>query len=367
MNGASHLIQAMIDSEGAGAVSSGAILVTGGAGYVGAHACKALRRAGYTPVVFDNLSTGHTSFVRWGPLVEGDIRDTNSLLDAIQTYNAEAVLHFAASAYVGESVTNPQKYYENNVGGSLSLLRAMLAAGCRRLVFSSSCAIYGEPDNLPIRETAPQNPVNPYGASKAMVERIICDYKRAHGLRSVALRYFNASGADPESELGELRDPETHLIPRAMMAIQGYISDFAVFGNDYPTPDGTAIRDYIHVSDLAEAHVVALQYLLAGEAGGAFNLGTGRGYSVKQVLDAIAAETGETLPVSDAPRREGDPPVLLADASLSHTKLGFAPRLSHLEKIVETAWAWHQRAHPRLVDTPPIAPSVETSNLTPLS
>jgi UDP-arabinose 4-epimerase len=328
-------------------VSSGAILVTGGAGYVGAHTCKALGRAGYIPVVFDNLSTGHKNFVRWGPFVQGDIRDTKSLLNAIHSHNAEAVLHFAASAYVGESVTDPRKYYENNVAGSLSLLGAMLEGDCRRFVFSSSCAIYGEPAEIPIRETTPKNPVNPYGASKAMVERILRDYEQAHGIRAIALRYFNASGADPEGELGELRDPETHLIPRAMMAIQGYISDFAVFGDDYRTPDGTAIRDYIHVSDLADAHVAALQHLLAGKEGGAFNLGTGRGYSVKQVLDVIAAETGETLPISTATRREGDPPVLVADASLSHTELGFAPRRSDLKTIVETAWAWHQRAHAR--------------------
>jgi UDP-glucose-4-epimerase GalE len=347
-------------------VSSGAILVTGGAGYVGAHACKALRRAGFAPIVFDNLSTGHKSFVRWGPLVQGDIKDTKSLLDAMRTYNADAVLHFAASAYVGESVTNPQKYYENNVGGSLSLLRAMLAAGCRKLVLSSSCAIYGEPEEIPIGEMTPQNPVNPYGASKAMVERILSDYQHSHEIGAIALRYFNASGADSDSELGELRDPETHLIPRAMMAIQGHINDFAVFGNDYPTPDGTAVRDYIHVADLAEAHVAALQHLLAGKPGGAFNLGTGRGYSVKQVLHAIAAETGESLSVLNAPRREGDPPVLVADASLSRSELDFTPRLSDLKTIVQTAWAWHRRVHPRLDETRWVTPSVEIHNSTPL-
>jgi UDP-arabinose 4-epimerase len=339
-------------------MTSHTVLVVGGAGYVGAHTCKALSKAGYTPLVFDNLSTGHKNFVKWGPFVQGDIRDTGAVLHAIRSHKTKAVLHFAASAYVGESVTDPQKYYENNVAGSLSLLRGMLEAGCKKLVFSSSCAIYGEPDELPIRETAPQNPVNPYGTSKLMVERILSDYAPAYGLDSTALRYFNASGADPDGELGELRDPETHLIPRAMMAIQGYISNFAVFGNDYPTPDGTAIRDYIHVSDLAEAHVAALQHLLASKASGAFNLGTGRGCSVKQVLDAIAAETGESLPVSEASRREGDPPVLVADVSLSHMELGFAPRLSDLKTIVETAWAWHRRAHPRLVDTRSLAPRV---------
>jgi UDP-arabinose 4-epimerase len=328
-------------------VNSGAILVTGGAGYVGAHTCKALRRAGYTPVTFDNLSTGHKSFVRWGPLVPGDIRDADVLCSTLSAYQVDAVLHFAASSYVGESVADPQKYYENNVAGSLSVLRAMFEVDCRKLVFSSSCAIYGEPKEIPICETTPQLPVNPYGASKAMVERVLCDYRRADEICAIALRYFNASGADPDCELGELRDPETHLIPRAMMAIQGYTQDFAVFGTDYPTPDGTAIRDYIHVSDLAEAHVAALQHLLAGKTGGAFNLGTGRGYSVKQVLDAIAAETGESLPISNAPRREGDPPVLVADATLSGAELGFTPRLSDLKTIIGTAWAWHRRAHPR--------------------
>lgn len=331
-------------------MSASSILVTGGAGYVGAHACKALHRAGYTPVVFDNLSTGHKSFVRWGPLIPGDIRDAEALCHTIRAYQVEAVLHFAASAYVGESVADPQKYYENNVGGSLSLLGSMLEAGCRRIVFSSSCAIYGEPETNPIEEKTRQNPVNPYGASKAMVERILCDYQKAREIDAIALRYFNASGADPEGELGELRDPETHLIPRAMMAIQGYIHDFAVFGTDYPTPDGTAIRDYVHVCDLADAHVAAVRRLLAGGVGGTFNLGTGRGYSVKQVLDAIAVETGKSLPISHAPRREGDPPALVADASLSNRELGFAPRLSDIKTIVQNAWAWHRRAHPKPTD-----------------
>jgi UDP-glucose-4-epimerase GalE len=331
-------------------------LVTGGAGYVGAHTCKALHRAGFKPIVFDNLSTGHKDFVRWGPLIHCDIRSTDAVRDTLGSYRVEAVLHFAASAYVGESVIDPRKYYENNVAGSLVLLGAMLDAGCRKIVFSSSCAIYGEPKDVPIAEHTPQNPVNPYGASKAMVERILFDYQRANEIKAVALRYFNASGADPEGELGELRDPETHLIPRAMMAIQGYIHDFAVFGNDYPTPDGTAVRDYIHVSDLADAHVVAVQCLLANGAGGAVNLGTGHGFSVKQVLDAIAAVTGESLSIAPAPRREGDPPMLVADTSLSRQALGFAPRLSDLKTIAQTAWAWHRKAHPRIVHSESVAP-----------
>lgn len=322
------------------------VLVTGGAGYVGAHACKALARAGFTPVVFDNLSTGHRSFVRWGPLVEGEIRDGSAILQAIFSYRPEAVLHFAACSLVGESVTNPQKYYENNVVGSLSLLNAMLQGGCRRIVFSSTCAIYGEPEKLPIGETAAKKPLSPYGASKMMIERILSDYGSTYGLTSISLRYFNAAGADPDGEIGELRDPETHLIPRAMMAIQGHINDFAVFGSDYETPDGTPIRDYVHVSDLADAHVAGLSRLLAGQHGGEFNLGTGHGFSVKEVLDAIAAETGTSLRAV-GPRREGDPAILIADPTLSRAELGFAPALSDLKAIVRSAWAWHRRAHPK--------------------
>jgi UDP-glucose-4-epimerase GalE len=323
------------------------VLVTGGAGYVGAHTCKALAQSGFHPVVFDNLSTGHESFVRWGPLVRGDIRHTAAVAEAIRAHRIRAVLHFAACAYVGESVADPQKYYENNVGGTLSLLRAMLQEGCLTLVFSSTCATYGEPEEIPIHETTPQQPVNPYGASKLMIERILRDYGNAFGLGSIALRYFNAAGADPDVEIGELRDPETHLIPRAMMAVQGYISDFAVFGSDFDTPDGTAIRDYIHVSDLADAHVAAVRRLISGGRSGAFNLGTGCGHSVKEVLAAIAVETREAMAAPAGPRRAGDPPVLIADASLARAELGFAPRLSDLPTIVRTAWDWHVRAHPR--------------------
>lgn len=322
------------------------ILVTGGAGYVGAHACKALARADFTPVVFDNLSTGHRDFVRWGPFAEGDIRDCRAVLQAFRDYRPDAVLHFAACAYVGESVVDPQKYYDNNVTGSLSLLRAMLEVGCRNIVFSSSCAIYGQPEELPIGEAAPKNPLSPYGASKLMVERLLSDYGCAYGLSSIALRYFNAAGADPDGEIGELRDPETHLIPRAMMAIQGHIADFAVFGSDYDTPDGTAIRDYIHVSDLADAHVASVRRLLGGGRSGQFNLGTGQGYSVQQVLDAIAAETGVSLQTIGS-RREGDPAILVADASHSRAELGFTPESSDLSSIIKSAWVWHSRAHPK--------------------
>ena len=231
------------------------VLVAGGAGYVGAHTCKSLARAGFLPVVLDNLSTGHREFVRWGPLVQADLRDTATVADTIRRHACVAVLHFAAFAYVGESVSDPAKYYDNNVAGTLSLLAGMRTAGCDALVFSSTCAVYGQPAQVPIVEVTPPDPINPYGASKLMVERILSDFRPAYGLRSVALRYFNACGADPDNEIGELRDPETHLIPRAMMALQGHIDDFAVFGTDFDTPDGTAIRDYVHVADLADAHV----------------------------------------------------------------------------------------------------------------
>jgi UDP-arabinose 4-epimerase len=328
-------------------MSAPAILVVGGAGYVGSHTCKALSQAGITPIVYDNLSTGHTQFVKWGPLVRADIRDSPAVAEAIIGYDVAAVIHFAACAYVGESVVEPEKYYDNNVAGSLSLLRGMREAGCSKLVLSSTCAIYGQPLEIPIRETAPPLPVNPYGASKLMVERILMDYRSAYGLNSFSLRYFNACGADVDGELGELREPETHLIPRAMMALQGYVDDFAVFGSDYDTPDGTAIRDYVHVADLAEAHVRAVVLLLDGHRGGAFNLGTGRGHSVKEVLNAIGVETRRSLPAARGPRRPGDPATLVADASLARAELGFNPSRSDLFNIVRTAWAWHQRAHPK--------------------
>jgi UDP-glucose-4-epimerase GalE len=327
--------------------SSGAILITGGAGYVGAHACKALAKAGYRPIAYDNLSTGYESFVRWGPLVRGDIRDYATLRDAILQHEVTSVLHFAACAYVGESVVDPQKYYDNNVAGTLSLLRAMLDTDTATLVFSSSCAIYGEPEQSPITEDCAKQPINPYGASKLMIERVLMDYVRAYGLQFVALRYFNAAGADPDGEVGELRDPETHLIPRAMMSIQGHLDDFEVFGSDYPTPDGTAIRDYIHVSDLADAHLAALRRLQDGKTSGAYNLGTGQGHSVREVLEAISRETGHDLRTPMGLRREGDPAELVADASLSRSELGWRPQLSDLETIVSTAWAWHRRAHPK--------------------
>lgn len=324
-----------------------AILVTGGAGYVGAHACKALASAGFRPVVFDNLSTGHRDFVRWGPLVEADIRQAAAVERAIRAHGVEAVLHFAASSYVRESMQDPAKYYDNNVVGSLSLLAGMRAAGCDRIVVSSTCAVYGEPDLVPINESTPPCPVNPYGASKLMTERILADYGRAYGLRSVCLRYFNACGADEAAELGELRDPETHLIARALMSLQGHIQDFAVYGADFATQDGTAVRDYVHVADLADAHVMSLRLLLGGGPSSLFNLGTGRGHSVREVLRAIGDVTGQLVPEVQAGRQTGEPGLLIADPVLARERLGFAPRRSDLQTIIRTAWAWHRRAHPK--------------------
>jgi UDP-arabinose 4-epimerase len=334
-----------------------AVLVAGGAGYVGAHTCKALARAGFLPVVLDNLSTGHREFVRWGPLVQADLRDTAAIADTIRQHRCLAVLHFAAFAYVGESVTDPAKYYDNNVAGTLALLAGMRTAGCDALVFSSTCAVYGQPTQVPIIEDTRPDPVNPYGASKLMVERILADFRTAYGLRSMVLRYFNACGADPDNEIGELRDPETHLIPRAMMALQGHIANFAVFGTDFETPDGTPIRDYVHVADLADAHVAALRQLLGGTSGGVFNLGTGCGYSVKEVLNAIEREAGEPLPGVTGPRRAGDPAVLIANPERARHELGFDPARSDLETIVKTAWAWHRRVHPRRNSPPPNEPT----------
>jgi UDP-glucose 4-epimerase len=322
-----------------------AILVTGGAGYIGSHACRALRAAGYQPVVFDNFSTGHRSFVG-GPLVTGDLLDKAALDGAFARHDIVAVMHFAAASLVGESVVDPQKYYRNNVVGTLSLLDAMRTAGCHRLVFSSTGAVYGNADSNALSETYPCEPINPYGASKWMIERILADYRSAYRLGAFCLRYFNASGADAAGGIGELRDPETHLIPRAMMALQGHVGDFAVFGDDYDTLDGTAIRDYIHVTDLATAHVEALKLLMQGHAGGAFNLGTGTGFSVREILSAIAAETGRKVPHVVKPRRAGDPTYLVANPAAARETLNFRAQHSDLATIIRTAWAWHQKAHP---------------------
>jgi UDP-glucose 4-epimerase len=328
-----------------------AVLVTGGAGYIGSHCCRALAAAGYHPVVYDNFSTGHRSFIT-GSVISGDLRDGARLARAFERHDIVAVMHFAASSLVGESVVDPRKYYINNLAGTLSLLDAMREAGCNRLVFSSTGAVYGNADSKALPESYPCEPINPYGASKWMIERILEDYRRAYGFGSFALRYFNASGADASGGIGEKRDNETHLIPRAMMALQGHIADFAVFGDDYGTPDGTAIRDYIHVTDLAAAHLLALKLLMQGHCGGAYNLGTGKGFSVREILAAIAAEAGREVPHVIKPRRSGDPAYLVADASAARRMLQFRPMHSDLATIVRTAWAWHQKAHPLKADEP---------------
>jgi len=325
-----------------------AVLVVGGAGYIGSHTCKALHSCGFLPVTVDNLSLGHESFVKWGPLVRASLTDKDALQDAIATYDPVAVIHFAAYAYIGESMSNPRKYYHNNVVGTLALLDAMTEAGVGKIVFSSTCAVYGEPEGDAITESTPTRPINPYGRSKLMCESILSDYGSAYGVHSVVLRYFNASGADPGGELGELRDPETHLIPRAMMALQGHIDNFQVFGNDFPTPDGTAIRDYIHVADLAQAHVLAVKRMINGQPGGTFNLGGGQGYSVGEVLRAIRTVSGRALSSPAGRRRPGDPARLVADASLARDVLGFQPASSDLHTIVDTAWRWHLKAHPAI-------------------
>jgi UDP-glucose-4-epimerase GalE len=324
------------------------ILVTGGAGYIGAHTCKALKNAGFLPVTFDNLSLGHRDFVRWGPLVEADISDPAAVAAACAKYKVQAAMHFAAFAAVEESMREPRKYYENNVVGTLRLLDGLQSAGVKKILVSSSCAVYGAPKSQPINENTETNPVNPYGLTKLVMERILSDFAKAYGLQWSALRYFNACGADADGEIGEKRSEETHLIPRALMAIQGYIRDFKVYGTAFPTPDGTAVRDYIHVADLADAHVTALRSLLASGTTGPINLGTGRGYSVKQVIEEIAKVTGHRIPLIAGEPRPGDPPVLTADASLARDRFNIVPVSSDLATIIDSAWRWHQKAHPRL-------------------
>ncbi|HEX4078787.1 MAG TPA: UDP-glucose 4-epimerase GalE [Rhizomicrobium sp.] len=320
------------------------ILVTGGAGYVGSHACSALRNAGFTPVTYDNLSRGFRALVRYGPFEQGDILDEARLTAVLNHYRPGAVMHFAALAYVGESVTAPLDYYRNNFAGALSLLSAMRACGIDRFVFSSTCAVYGTPEAQPMAETLPRAPINPYGRSKLMVEQALADASAAYGFRSVSLRYFNAGGAHPSREIGELHEPETHLIPRALMAANGEIDAIEIFGTDYPTPDGTAIRDYIHVCDLGDAHVSALRYLQSGGVTTALNLGTGRGYSVREVLDAVARVAGVQPPSRKSARRPGDPAMLVADGAAAMRVLDFAPKWNDLDGIVASAWDWH-RSH----------------------
>jgi UDP-arabinose 4-epimerase len=317
------------------------VLVTGGAGYIGSHTVKALARNSLEPVVLDDLSNGHRQAVDGYTLIEGNMGDAALVRQTIQRHQIGAVLHFAASAYVGESVRDPRKCFDNNVANTLTMLGAMLDEGVKTIVFSSSCATYGSPSSLPIAEDAAQKPVNPYGWSKLMVEKILESFGRAYGLRWLALRYFNAAGADPDGQLGEKHEPETHLIPLLIEAALGIRGEVELLGTDYPTPDGTAIRDYVHVTDLAEAHVLGLNYLLGGGEPRALNLGTGVGLSVKQVVEAVGAAVGARVPLRHAPRREGDPAALVADARCAHAILGWDPRWSSIEIIAETARRWH--------------------------
>jgi UDP-glucose-4-epimerase GalE len=319
------------------------ILVTGGAGYIGSHACKALSAAGYTPVTLDNMVYGHPWAVKWGPLIHGDIAD-GPLLDTIfKEYAPEAVMHFAAYAYVGESVSNPAKYYHNNVAGTLSILEAMRNNNCASIVFSSTCAVYGTPKNLPITETTPQHPMSPYGWSKYMVERILKDFDKAHGIKYASLRYFNAAGADPELEIGEEHDPETHLIPLVLAAARERNKSITVFGSDYDTPDGTCIRDYVHVADLADAHVSALK-ILQNKKSVALNLGTGHGYSVREVIDTARRVTDVDINEKIGDRREGDPPKLVADNAEALATLGWEAQYCDLETIIRHAWEWMKKS-----------------------
>lgn len=319
------------------------ILVTGGAGYIGSHACKLLAEAGHTPVVYDNLSNGHAEAVRWGPLETGDLRDRRRLDAVLAAHRPSSVLHFAGLIEVGLSVRDPLRFYDNNVCGSLTLLEAVTAHGIRNLVFSSTCAIYGAPRTVPMDENHPVDPLSPYGATKLTVERMLADCRQATGLRSVALRYFNAAGADPDGLIGESHDPESHALPLAIQAVLGIRPHFSIFGTDYPTPDGTAVRDYVHVLDLADAHVRALAYLDAGGDNAAFNLGTGTGTSVRQLVDVVGQVAGRPVPVREDPRRPGDPPVLVASARHAGQTLGWHPRYTEFPAIVQTAWNWHTR------------------------
>ncbi len=323
------------------------ILVTGGAGYIGSHAVLALSQAGYPVVVLDNLDYGHKELIASIPNVEVIIGDTidRSLLDILfNNHQIAAVMHFSAYAYVGESVTAPAKYYRNNVVGTLSLLEAMVAAGIDKFVFSSTCATYGNPQAIPITEDHPQAPINPYGATKLMVERILQDFE-VYGLNSVCFRYFNAAGANPEGWLGEDHTPETHLIPLTLFAAMGKIPAISVFGTDYDTPDGTCIRDYIHVQDLASAHILGLEYLLAGGKSDRFNLGNGNGFSVRQVIDTARQVTGKEIKVIEGDRRPGDPAVLVGSAAKAKKVLKWNPQFADLSKIITDAWHWHQKRH----------------------
>ena len=322
------------------------ILVTGGAGYIGSHTTKALAQRGFGPVVVDNLSMGHRWAVKWGrPLIVKDLCDRAAVEETFRTYDVRAVVHFAGSAYVRESFENPSKYFENNVVNTFNLLEAMRGAGVETIVFSSTCATYGIPSKLPLSESHSQRPISPYGESKLIVERMLHWYSKVYGFRCAVLRYFNAAGADPDGEIGEVHDPEPHLIPRVIQAARGELSAVEIYGTDHPTQDGTAVRDYIHVTDLAEAHVLVLEKLMASSPGQELcaNLGTGEGRSVREVIQAVERTSGVGVPVVECQRQVGDPSALVADPSEAYRLLGWRPRLSDLGTIVQTAFDWHSR------------------------
>jgi UDP-glucose 4-epimerase len=323
----------------------GNILVTGGAGYIGSHACKALRAAGYTPVTYDNLCTGWREAVKFGPFEEGDLADRARLDQVFATYRPQAVMHFAALSQVGESIRAPGIYWHNNVAGSLGLIEAAVAAGCLDFVFSSTCATYGDHDNVLLDEGCAQHPINAYGASKRAIEDMLRNFEVAHGLRHVIFRYFNVAGADPEAEVGEFHQPETHLIPLVLDAIAGRRDALTVFGTDYDTPDGTCIRDYVHVMDLVEAHLRGLRWLEEGRGSRVFNLGTGHGFSVRDVIEAAEAVTGVQVPVIAGARRPGDCTRLVSGSVRATRELGWVPARSTLRAMIEDAWRWHEAGH----------------------
>ena len=319
------------------------ILVTGGAGYIGSHCCKALSQKGFDPITIDNLVYGHKNFVRWGEFFQGDAGDPAHLKECLSQYKIDAVMHFAAYAYVGESVEDPLKYYENNLCNTIQLLHAVLENNIKYIVFSSTCATYGDPEIIPIDEDHPLNPINPYGKTKRMVEEILADYHAAYGLKYMSLRYFNAAGADPDAEVGEDHDPETHLIPLVLDVAAGKRKAIKIFGTDYKTPDGTCIRDYIHVNDLAQAHILALEQLIDGADSTVYNLGNSQGFSVLEVIERARKITGKNIAVENSDRRPGDPPVLIASNEKAVKELAWKPQYADLDDIIGTAWRWHQK------------------------
>ena len=317
------------------------ILIAGGAGYIGSHANKLLNRKGYETVVYDNLSRGHREFAKWGHFVFGDLADKDQLRLCFKTYKIKAVMHYGAFCYVGESVNYPSEYYRNNVVNTLNLLDVMVEYGVKYFIFSSTCSTYGNPLRIPMAEDHPQHPINPYGKSKLMVEQILKDYDKAYDIRHVCLRYFNAAGADPEGEIGEWHEPEPHLIPQALKAASGECAQIQIYGVDYETQDGTCVRDYIHINDLAAAHILALEYLQNNFVSDVFNLGNGSGFSVKEVIQAVERVTGKSVKVTETKRRPGDPPVLVGSSDKARKILGWQPQYPSLDEIIETAWRWH--------------------------